>query len=64
MGDEPADLTDSLVDWESNSTESVVQVTADIEEKERVATNISNKTSEFPNRIVHPRQHLCLSFLD
>jgi len=24
----------------------VVQVTADIEEKERVATNISNKTSE------------------
>ena len=42
----------------------MVQVTADIEDKERVATNISNKTSEFPNRIVDPHQHLCLSFLD
>lgn len=40
----------------------MVQVTADIEVlKKRVATNICNKTSEFPNRIVHPRQHLCLS---
>ena len=45
-GDEPADLTDLLVDWEFNSTERVWFRSLLTEEKERVAMNISNKTSE------------------